>query len=1221
MAKFEIILGGNVSADSVNESILKIENKIAPLKLKVELDLGNVQNQINEISNKFSQALSNKKESSQKGALVSQSDFDDIVGKDNVAEYVETLDKSGKLLSLRTKEIQDLNTVVQKHYSVSTKGEIELSTQVKKTTTDLKEREKQIKKQQQEEEKARKKQEQARARELASLDKLKNTNNQTIQSTQKLIADYSGQANASVAKIKRFNSELSKISTINDEIAKRDALKNLNREINQAAKYSGLLGQSLESAMVKYVTWLGIATVVAKITNAFKDLVNQVIELDKAFTSLQIVTGYTDTQMQKLKESYIALAKEMGVTVDTVVSGADEWLRAGLSVKETNEALKASLVLSTVAQMDSATATQYLVAAMNGFHLQASELIDVVDKLSAVDIVAATSSEELGQALSYSANSAQLAGLTLDKYIGMLATVSETTRQSASTIGNSFRSIFTRLQKVKIGAEFDDEGESISDVDTVLKQYGIDLMKVSDNLNDMGKLLDVLGEKWDGFTTAQQSQIATTIAGNYQRERFLVLMGNYDRALELEQVSLESNGSAMEKYAIQQQSIAAQINRLSTAWTELASVTVESDIVKWVVQFAQAVVELSTRTGGLVNSVLLLASTLGLVKGLVQYFKAQKIMKELSGIKDTIDSIDMAQKAAISSATKWKLALGAIGAVISIVWGTVSAIINARNEARERELSLINSQIEDTNSQIESLHELRNEYIELSNITDKTESQNNSLIKMKEKLISLYGEEAEGLDLVNGAYENQIAVLDKLEQTTLQKQKTQYETQRNILAQQIKEQQAGVGTSWYKATLEGSSSRDMSERVEQIVSEYQAIDDIVEKYEFLQKTYNELMEKKNTVGVDKREQYAIDRISEELQAESELIEKYKETLDTYNSIIDKLEYYSTELPQAVGSLAKEVADFLGNKSLKEQAGLLDDIQSKIDNILSDPAYEKNKAAIDEIVEAWKKQADVVRNTDFALEALNDKLKALQKQKQLEDEELATQEKLLKVEQARAELAKAQEQRISVFRAGKGFVYEEDAEAIQKANESYQKALQDANQTDIEKAISAIQELQEMYNQAQLDQAAAGKDDLRKSFLNQEFLAQWMEWGIAEKKAYLDSFITTRNWNEKIKAEDVSSWVPKNAQGTTNFAGGATWVGENGPEIVNLPKGTEILSNSNSKRLMNILSQPRGNLSPSKEGHILQFNGPLNFPNVTNETDAKGFVSALVKLGENKIINF
>lgn len=289
--------------------------------------------------------------------------------------------------------------------------------------------------------------------------------------------------------------------------------KSFANATKDSANQTNLLNQNLASAAGKFTAWYLIAGVVTAIIGKLKDVVTQTIELDKAMTSLQMVTQYTDSQMQDLKETYIELAQEMGVTVSTVTSGADEFLRAGLNATEANDALRASLILSTVANMDSATSTKYLIAAMNAYGLEASELIDVVDKLSAVDIVAATSSEELGEALSLSASSAQLAGIDLDKYLGMLATVSETTRQSASSIGNSFKTILARLQQVKLGSLLDEEGQDISNVDTALKEYGIDLMSVTNQMTDMGAVIDLLGTKWSTYNVAEQSELATTIAG------------------------------------------------------------------------------------------------------------------------------------------------------------------------------------------------------------------------------------------------------------------------------------------------------------------------------------------------------------------------------------------------------------------------------------------------------------------------------------------------------------------------------------------------------------------------------------------------------------------------------------------------------------------------------------------------------------------------------------
>jgi hypothetical protein len=69
-------------------------------------------------------------------------------------------------------------------------------------------------------------------------------------------------------------------------------------------------------------------------------------------------------------------------------------------------------------------------------------------------------------------------------------------------------------------------------------------------------------------------------------------------------------------------------------------------------------------------------------------------------------------------------------------------------------------------------------------------------------------------------------------------------------------------------------------------------------------------------------------------------------------------------------------------------------------------------------------------------------------------------------------------------------------------------------------------------------------------------------------------------------------TPNHARGTPYFAGGLTWAGENGPELVNLPRGSQIFSNSRTKDLMAGLTGQGG--SPSiVYSPVQNFYGPTD----------------------------
>lgn len=59
-----------------------------------------------------------------------------------------------------------------------------------------------------------------------------------------------------------------------------------------------------------------------------------------------------------------------------------------------------------------------------------------------------------------------------------------------------------------------------------------------------------------------------------------------------------------------------------------------------------------------------------------------------------------------------------------------------------------------------------------------------------------------------------------------------------------------------------------------------------------------------------------------------------------------------------------------------------------------------------------------------------------------------------------------------------------------------------------------------------------------------------------------------NSSPELKARWKNAMVSigKNASGTNNWRGGQTWVGENGPEIVDLPQGSKVYTNKDSERM-------------------------------------------------------
>lgn len=339
-----------------------------------------------------------------------------------------------------------------------------------------------------------------------------------------------------------------------------------------------------------------------------------IVELDAAATDLALATGSNADEAYRLLEQYNALGKRLGATTSQVSEGATEWLRQGKNAAETGTLIEQSMILSKVGAMSADSATKNLTSTMKGFKLEANDVAGVVDKLTALDLKAAVTADDLATAVARTANSADLAGVGLDKLLGYITVVEETTQKSSETIGESFKTIFARMGNVKLGKFMDDDGEDLSDTEKVLGKFGIALRENNDQFRDFGSVLDEIASKWSGFTNVEQSAIATTIAGTRQRENFLVLMSNYGKALEYAGVAADSAGTAISKFSVYTDSIEAKSASFIAAMEGLTMNTFDSDFTKDLIDGATAVAEFAD-AAGLLRATLLSLGTGATLKG------------------------------------------------------------------------------------------------------------------------------------------------------------------------------------------------------------------------------------------------------------------------------------------------------------------------------------------------------------------------------------------------------------------------------------------------------------------------------------------------------------------------------------------------------------------------------------------------------------------------------
>ena len=127
-------------------------------------------------------------------------------------------------------------------------------------------------------------------------------------------------------------------------------------------------------------------------------------------------------------------------------------------------------------------------------------------------------------------------------------------------------------------SEFDDL--DYNKVDTALKSVGVSLKDANGQFRDLDDVFLELSKKWNTLDRNSQRYIATIAAGSRQQSRFIAMMENYDRTMELVNTAYDSAGKSSEQFAKYQDTVEYKMNQIQNSWEQLRANFFDSDTYK-----------------------------------------------------------------------------------------------------------------------------------------------------------------------------------------------------------------------------------------------------------------------------------------------------------------------------------------------------------------------------------------------------------------------------------------------------------------------------------------------------------------------------------------------------------------------------------------------------------------------------------------------------------------
>jgi TP901 family phage tail tape measure protein len=349
------------------------------------------------------------------------------------------------------------------------------------------------------------------------------------------------------------------------EKAKQKAQRELNRgkklelHINEKA-FSQPLGKitaqasefnkSLEASNARVLAFGASVGVMNAVGNAFAALVKNSIEFKKILQDVNVILNLNQSQLNQFGSELFKVSQNTAQSFNVAAEAALEFSRQGLNLEEVLQRTNAALMLTRITSLDAASAVKGLTAAVNGFAEAGLTTAEIVDKLSAVDVRFAVSSEDLINALSRSSAVAQDAGVSFDQLIGAVTAAQQITARGGNVIGNSFKTIFTRIGR--------------SSTINALGELGIAVKDVEGNTLPAIKIMDALAKTYDTLGASTRSAVAEQVGGVFQINILKAIMKDLSREQSISQKATLASANAFGEAAIKNERLNETLSATAT---------------------------------------------------------------------------------------------------------------------------------------------------------------------------------------------------------------------------------------------------------------------------------------------------------------------------------------------------------------------------------------------------------------------------------------------------------------------------------------------------------------------------------------------------------------------------------------------------------------------------------------------------------------------------------
>lgn len=386
------------------------------------------------------------------------------------------------------------------------------------------------------------------------------------------------------------NNDVNKTEIPTTELKKRVAEETSmhERQAQSIMKLAGARHEEHKALMVQGEGWerftrkfrdlmmyMAAGTMIYSAINIAQRAVQEAAKFEGDMADIQgIFVAKTRAQRDAVMGGIMQGAVDFGVTRSAAAGTAKTFAQTGLNPARTIEMMRASLLAQRGAGLDSAQATEMLIAVDN-LTKGAVHPTDIIDRISRVEARHAVTAQDLSTIIQRAGPMAahlqpDMLGSTdsLDMLMGMGTSLIEKTRVTGSSAGTTLKFLMARLSAPGVQKKLQND-------------FGV--MLGERNSGEMRQMTDIFGDIAGKYTEFKQSgqtgkaaSLLTTFAGARQANAAAAIFDDWKKTMDVAQESSLAFGDSQRRLAIQMDTLQAKTAAASSAFSNFTSTFLQS---------------------------------------------------------------------------------------------------------------------------------------------------------------------------------------------------------------------------------------------------------------------------------------------------------------------------------------------------------------------------------------------------------------------------------------------------------------------------------------------------------------------------------------------------------------------------------------------------------------------------------------------------------------------